>query len=151
MDHHRTRRRADDPADGLFRPPRDPVTTDLGPVLTLEDVIGGKICALAGRAYERDYLDTAAALELYSPAELMASPASWTRAWTAGTSPRQDSDWTRSPTPRSPSSSSPATTWLSCANDSRLGPATPRPQTPEPLTTPAPLGGAAGLVIRRRQ
>jgi hypothetical protein len=51
---------------------RDPVTTDLGPVLTLEDVIGGKVCALAGRAYERDYLDTAAALELYSPAELIA-------------------------------------------------------------------------------
>jgi hypothetical protein len=50
---------------------RDPVTTDLGPVLTLEDVIGGKICALAGRAYERDYLDTAAALKLYSPAELI--------------------------------------------------------------------------------
>jgi hypothetical protein len=50
---------------------RDPVMTDVGPVLTLEDVIGGKVCALAGRAYERDYLDTAAALELYSPAELI--------------------------------------------------------------------------------
>ncbi len=50
---------------------RDPVMTDIGPVLTLEDVIGGKVCALAGRAYERDYLDTAAALELYSPAELI--------------------------------------------------------------------------------
>lgn len=50
---------------------RDPVMTDVGPVLTLEDVVGGKVCALAGRAYERDYLDTAAALELYSPAELI--------------------------------------------------------------------------------
>jgi len=50
---------------------RDPVMTDIGPVLTLEDVIGGKVCALAGRAYERDYLDTAAALELFSAAELI--------------------------------------------------------------------------------
>jgi hypothetical protein len=39
------------------------VLTDVGPVLDLEDVVGGKVCALASRAYERDYLDTAAALE----------------------------------------------------------------------------------------
>lgn len=42
---------------------REPVVTDVGPVLDLEDVIGGKVCALASRGYERDYLDTAAALE----------------------------------------------------------------------------------------
>jgi len=51
---------------------REPVITDVGPVLDLEDVIGGKVCALASRAYERDYLDTAAALERYSPADLIA-------------------------------------------------------------------------------
>lgn len=51
---------------------RGPVIMDVGPVLDLEDVIGGKVCALASRAYERDYLDTAAALERYSPAELIA-------------------------------------------------------------------------------
>jgi hypothetical protein len=45
---------------------RAPVTTDLGPVLDLEGVIGGKVCALASRAYERDYVDTAAALGLFS-------------------------------------------------------------------------------------
>jgi hypothetical protein len=50
---------------------REPVVTDIGPVLDLEDVVGGKVCALASRAYERDYLDTAAALERYSPAELI--------------------------------------------------------------------------------
>ncbi len=50
---------------------REPVVMDVGPVLDLEDVIGGKVCALASRAYERDYLDTAAALERYSPAELI--------------------------------------------------------------------------------
>jgi Nucleotidyl transferase AbiEii toxin, Type IV TA system len=50
---------------------REPVITEVGPVLDLEDVIGGKVCALASRAYERDYLDTAAALERYSPAELI--------------------------------------------------------------------------------
>jgi hypothetical protein len=40
-----------------------PVVMDIGPVLDLEDVVGGKVCALASRAYERDYVDTAAALE----------------------------------------------------------------------------------------
>jgi hypothetical protein len=39
---------------------RGPVTIDIGPVLDLEDVLGGKFCALASRAVERDYLDTAA-------------------------------------------------------------------------------------------
>jgi Nucleotidyl transferase AbiEii toxin, Type IV TA system len=43
-----------------------PVTMDLGPVLRLEDVVGGKVCALAGRAEPRDYIDTAAALRRYS-------------------------------------------------------------------------------------
>jgi Nucleotidyl transferase AbiEii toxin, Type IV TA system len=45
---------------------RGPVTMDIGPVLDLEDVIGGKVCALASRSYERDYVDTAAALARYS-------------------------------------------------------------------------------------
>ncbi len=45
---------------------RGPVTMDVGPVLDLEDVIGGKVCALVSRAYERDYVDTAAALARYS-------------------------------------------------------------------------------------
>jgi hypothetical protein len=45
---------------------RGPVTMDVGPVLDLEDVIGGKVCALASRAYERDYVDTAAALGRYT-------------------------------------------------------------------------------------
>jgi len=45
---------------------RGPVTMDVGPVLDLEDVVGGKVCALASRAYDRDYVDTAAALGRYS-------------------------------------------------------------------------------------
>jgi hypothetical protein len=45
---------------------RQPVTMDVGPVLSLEDVVGGKVCALVGRAEPRDYIDTAAALKLYS-------------------------------------------------------------------------------------
>jgi hypothetical protein len=32
---------------------------------------GGKVCALASQAYERDYLDTAAALERYTPEQLI--------------------------------------------------------------------------------
>ena len=45
---------------------RTPVIMDVGPVLHLEDVVGGKVCALASRAEPRDYLDTAAAMEHYS-------------------------------------------------------------------------------------
>jgi Nucleotidyl transferase AbiEii toxin, Type IV TA system len=48
-----------------------PVVMDFGPVLDLEDAIGGKVCALAGRAYERDYSDVAAALDRYSVAEVI--------------------------------------------------------------------------------
>jgi hypothetical protein len=48
-----------------------PVTMEVGPVLSLEDVVGGKICALAGRAEPRDYIDTAAALRLYSIDEVI--------------------------------------------------------------------------------
>jgi Nucleotidyl transferase AbiEii toxin, Type IV TA system len=44
---------------------------DVGPVLDLEDVAGGKVCALAGRAYSRDYVDTAALLGRWTPAELI--------------------------------------------------------------------------------
>jgi Nucleotidyl transferase AbiEii toxin, Type IV TA system len=43
-----------------------PVIMDVGPVLDLQDVVGGKVCALASRAEPRDYLDTAAALERFS-------------------------------------------------------------------------------------
>jgi hypothetical protein len=48
---------------------RQPVTMDVGPVLSLEDVVGGKVCALASRAEPRDYIDTAAALGHYSIAD----------------------------------------------------------------------------------
>ena len=50
---------------------RRPVTMDVGPVLDLEDVVGGKVCALASRAEPRDYLDTAAALERYSMEQMI--------------------------------------------------------------------------------
>ncbi len=48
-----------------------PVTMEVGPVLNLEDVVGGKVCALAGRAEPRDYIDTAAALRRYSVAQVI--------------------------------------------------------------------------------
>jgi hypothetical protein len=50
---------------------RNPVVMDIGPVLDLEDVAGGKVCALAGRVEPRDYADTAAMLGRYSPAQLI--------------------------------------------------------------------------------
>ena len=54
-----------------FHRDRRPVTMDLGPVLDLDDVVGSKVCALAGRAELRDFVDTAAALGRYTVAELI--------------------------------------------------------------------------------
>lgn len=49
------------------------VATDMGPVLHIEDALASKVCALAGRAAERDYIDTAAALARgYTPGQLIA-------------------------------------------------------------------------------
>jgi hypothetical protein len=48
-----------------FERANQPVIMEVGPVLDLEDVVGGKVCALASRAEPRDYVDTAAALERY--------------------------------------------------------------------------------------
>ncbi|HEY7142610.1 MAG TPA: nucleotidyl transferase AbiEii/AbiGii toxin family protein [Streptosporangiaceae bacterium] len=50
---------------------RGPVTMDVGPVLDLEDLAGSKVCALASRVEPRDYVDTAAVLRRYSPAQLI--------------------------------------------------------------------------------
>ena len=50
---------------------RQPVVMDIGPVLDLEDAVVGKVCALASRVEPRDYADVAAALERYSPAQLI--------------------------------------------------------------------------------
>jgi hypothetical protein len=50
---------------------QEPVVMEFGPVLDLQDVAGGKVCALASRAYERDFADTAALLERYAPEELI--------------------------------------------------------------------------------
>jgi hypothetical protein len=48
-----------------------PVDMEVGPVLALEDVAGGKVCALASRIEVRDYADTARMLHRYSPAQLI--------------------------------------------------------------------------------
>ncbi len=48
-----------------------PVLMEFGPVLDLDDVLGGKVAALASRAVERVYIDVAAALAHgYSVAQL---------------------------------------------------------------------------------
>jgi hypothetical protein len=48
-----------------------PVPMEVGPVLDIEDVVGGKVCALASRAEPRDYIDTAAALRRYRVADVL--------------------------------------------------------------------------------
>jgi hypothetical protein len=50
---------------------RAPVIMDFGPVLDLEDAVGSKVCALAGRFEPRDFADTAAALGRYTPGQLI--------------------------------------------------------------------------------
>ncbi len=50
---------------------REPVIMEIGPVLALEDVAGGKVCALASRVEVRDYADTARMLDRYSTARLI--------------------------------------------------------------------------------
>jgi hypothetical protein len=50
---------------------RQPVVMDVGPVLDLEDVVGGKMCALASRVEPRDYVDVAAALGRYSREQMI--------------------------------------------------------------------------------
>jgi hypothetical protein len=50
---------------------RAPVLMEIGPVLDIEDVVGGKVSALASRAEPRDYVDTAAALRRYSVDQLI--------------------------------------------------------------------------------
>jgi hypothetical protein len=54
-----------------FQRARSPVIMEFGPVLDLEDVVGGKVCALASRVEPRDYVDTAAALERYSMEQMI--------------------------------------------------------------------------------
>jgi hypothetical protein len=54
-----------------FERVRKPVAMDVGPVLDIEDVAGGKVCALASRFEPRDYADAARMLERYSPAQLI--------------------------------------------------------------------------------
>jgi hypothetical protein len=52
---------------------RQPALTEFGPVLDLDDAIGGKVAALASRAAERDYLDVFTALaRSYTVAQLTA-------------------------------------------------------------------------------
>lgn len=50
---------------------RQPVMMEFGPVLDLQDALGGKVAALASRSYERDYWDTSAALERFTPRQLI--------------------------------------------------------------------------------
>ena len=49
----------------------DPVLFEVGPVLSLEDVAGGKTAALASRVEPRDYADVAALLGRFTPEQLI--------------------------------------------------------------------------------
>ena len=71
MDRHRARRRSDWLQLAYFGRSQAPVIMEVGPVLALEDVAGGKVCALASRVEVRDYADTARMLDRYSPEQLI--------------------------------------------------------------------------------
>jgi predicted nucleotidyltransferase component of viral defense system len=80
VDHHGARMMATDPGSGgqceldILRESfsRPPVTTPYGPVLALDDVIGTKVRALAGRGLPRDLIDIHAASRLRTMTELEA-------------------------------------------------------------------------------
>jgi hypothetical protein len=71
MDHHRARRAELMLQLAYFSRNHTPVTSDVGPLLDLKDVAGGKVCALASRIEPRDYIDTAAMLRRYTPQQLI--------------------------------------------------------------------------------
>lgn len=48
-----------------------PIEAEIGPVLHLDDAIGSKMTAMIARSLPRDYIDIAAALRLYSRADLL--------------------------------------------------------------------------------
>ena len=50
---------------------RAPVVMDLGPVMHLDDLIATKVAALVNRREVRDYIDVAAALEIYPLAHIL--------------------------------------------------------------------------------
>ena len=50
---------------------RAPVVMDLGPVMHLDDLIATKVAALVNRREVRDYIDVAAALEIYPLARVL--------------------------------------------------------------------------------
>ena len=50
---------------------RAPVVMDLGPVMHLDDLVATKVAALVNRREVRDYIDVAAALELYPLARVL--------------------------------------------------------------------------------
>src|SRR5262249_14104786 len=91
------------PQMAYFERSRGPVIMEFGPVLDLEDAIGGKVCALASRAYERDYLDTAAALEHYTPQQLI----SFAERLHPGLGAENFADAARRPAPQSPPAARP--------------------------------------------
>jgi hypothetical protein len=49
-----------------------PVVLDVGPVMSIDDLVGSKIAALVSRREVRDYIDAAAARSRYSVEELLA-------------------------------------------------------------------------------
>jgi predicted nucleotidyltransferase component of viral defense system len=80
IDHHGARMMTTDPGSGeqceldILRESfsRPPETTPYGPVLALDDVIGTKVRALAGRGLPRDLIDIHAASRLRTTTELEA-------------------------------------------------------------------------------
>jgi hypothetical protein len=70
-----------------------PVVMDIGPVMSVEDLVATKVAALVNRREVRDYIDVAAALHRYSIDELLdlahrptssRPAASWTGSTTTG-------------------------------------------------------------------
>jgi hypothetical protein len=81
---------------------REPVIMEIGPVLDLEDVAGGKVCGWPAGSSRVITPTPWRCWTTTAPSSSSASPEGWIRAWPAGTSPTRPGSSTRSMMRHSP-------------------------------------------------
>jgi Nucleotidyl transferase AbiEii toxin, Type IV TA system len=104
----------------------DPVTLEVGPVLSLSDAVGNKVSALYSRGEPRDYLDVDAirASGRFSDDQLIAAAAERDAGFEVESSPSSSPTSTGSLWPMSTGTTSPRTSWRSSRSGAHSGPLT---------------------------
>ena len=100
---------------------REPVIMDIGPVLDLEDVVGGKVCALASRIEPRDYAESVPVV----PLQATGKASCWSRS-----APPPSRPGTRSAT--SPPPGSPRRSTAAWPTTPPAGSSPPAPERADP-------------------